>query len=101
MTRYLIYGAHAEIAPVGDEISRMLSVELVRHDSSYRGGDYLRHNDRLMEVIVQRNFEDEEGYLAEPDFAACMTIVYISGNVHPLPTTETDVGLILLRDEEF
>jgi hypothetical protein len=80
-----------------------LGVPLAEHESGYRGGVYLRGStNRFEEVIVQSNFEDEEGYSAEADFADYCTLTYVTQDVEsgPLPSLG-ELGIDVLRVEDL
>jgi hypothetical protein len=101
--RFWLLGSHDEVAVVGRRLAEALGVDLAEHDSDYLGGAYLRGSAReLEEVIVRPNFEDEEGYLAEEDFAAYRTLTYITQEAEsgPLPSMD-GLGIHVLRVEEL
>jgi hypothetical protein len=58
----------------------LLTIELEPRHSSFRGGDYYNWDGPDSgEIIVQRNFEDEEGELDEADYPEHLVLLYASG----------------------
>lgn len=102
-TRYWLLGSHADLASTGRVLDELLGVTLHEHDSGYRGGIYLRGSARYaQEVIVQANFEDDEGYLAEPEFPDYPTLVYVTEDGATLSADFlADPRLSVLRVEEL
>ncbi|MGH3916428.1 MAG: hypothetical protein ACRDTC_23915 [Pseudonocardiaceae bacterium] len=90
--RFDLYGSRLlSLDDAARRLEAALGLVIQRHDSSYRGGDYYRGSgDAVEEVIVQQNFEDEEGYLAEPDFPDHEILVYV--------TEPNELGIDRLRD---
>jgi hypothetical protein len=77
--RYWLLGSLADPEVAGRFVGELLGVNLREHDSGYRGGVYLRGSSKWVhEVIVQANFEDDEGYLAEPAFPDYRTLIYVT-----------------------
>jgi hypothetical protein len=87
MKRYDLYGStDLPLADAAGIVADALGVEFKPHDSMYRGGDYFRGRGPGIEVaILQGNFKDDEGYLAEPHFPRHRTLLYL--------TTEPEVAL--------
>lgn len=101
--RFWLLGSHDDVATVGRCLAVALGVHLVERESGYMGGAYLRGSGSgLEEVIVQANFEDEEGYLAEADFPDYRALSYVTQELEsgPLPKMD-DVGVHVLRVEEL
>lgn len=99
--RFLLFGSTESPLVVGDRIAGSLGVRLRIHESSYRGGEYLRGEGQMIEeVIVQSNAEDDEGYLVEGDFPQFPTLVYVT-QLDDLPRFESLAidGLEILRVE--
>jgi|APMI01.1.fsa_nt_gi hypothetical protein len=101
--RYWLLGSHADLAIAGSIVSELLGVDLNEHDSDYRGGSYLRGSAKWgREVIVQTNFEDDQGYLAEPEFPDCPTLIYVEEEGDALSAIFcADPRLSVLRVEEL
>jgi len=100
--RFDLYGWRAMPLPQACAlIARALGVEFELHESGYRGGDYYRSaRHERPEVIVQPNFEDDEGYLSEGRFADYETLVYINGSNDEVATTLASIeGLDFLRSQ--
>ncbi|MET9645558.1 hypothetical protein [Streptomyces syringium] len=56
-----------------------MALKFHRHESLYRGGEYFRAQPRgFDEMTVEVNWEDSEGYLAEPDYADHSILVFVS-----------------------
>jgi hypothetical protein len=101
--RFWLLGSRDDLALVGRTMAAALDIRLVEHESGYRGGAYLRGSGGgLEEVIVQANFEDDEGELAEVDFPTYRTLAYITQRLESsaLPSL-TDIGIQVLRVEEL
>jgi hypothetical protein len=102
--RFDLFGSRQlQLSAAAGLIRSALGVEFELHESGYHGGDYYRslglEGD---EIIVQTNFEDDEGYLAETDFADYPTLVYVNGGSEEVARTlRTIEGLDLLRSEEI
>ncbi|MCA1671733.1 MAG: hypothetical protein ABR608_06925 [Pseudonocardiaceae bacterium] len=102
MKRFDLYGWRSmPLAAAADLIARAVGVEFELHDSGYHGGDYYRSKCfGSEEILVQDNFEDEEGYLAEPNFPEHHTLVYINGASEKVARVLADVeDLEPLRSE--
>jgi len=78
--RFDLYGSRdRSLDEVASTLSHLIGTPLELHDSSYRGGDYYRNAlGEPAEIIVQRNAEDEEGILTEPDHPGHQVIVYVT-----------------------
>ncbi|GAA1559270.1 hypothetical protein [Kribbella lupini] len=101
--RFWLLGSDDDVATVGRRLAATLGVHLVERESSYLGGAYLGGSGSgLDEVIVQANFEDEEGYLAEMDFPNYRTLIHVTQELEsrPLPKM-VDIGVHVLRVEEL
>jgi len=100
--RFDLYGWQSLLpSEAAKRLAALPGVVLQLHDSSYRGGEYYRGgSDSAEELIVQHNFRDEDGHLAEPEFPDYKTIVYVTwgsdGNVDPIREIR---DLTLLRTE--
>jgi hypothetical protein len=101
MKRFDLYGWRS-LTPTeaAQLVEAVTGATLVRHESGYHGGDYFRHEGLdVEELILQANFEDEERYLAEPDFSGFSTLLYVTGPTNELRTKLAGLGLVLLRTE--
>ena len=101
MKSFWLLGSDQDLAQVGQLVSDALGIPLNERDSGCRGGVYLRgHGGQYEEVIVQANFADDDGSLAEDARPACRTLVYITHSVASslLPPLES-VGIRILRHE--
>ena len=102
MKRFDLYGSKS-LSP-GEAARRLavvLEMRVEARDSDYRGGEYyLGTGDAAEKLTVQANFEDEDGYLAEPGFPSHTTLVYVTGanDVTDGRLRSVD-GLSLLRTE--
>jgi hypothetical protein len=103
MARHDLYGAQVgSLAELVAELEKVLGVEFVLRDSMYRGGDYYRHDGCGGDVLLQRNLEDDEGYLAEPTFPQYPILLYVSGASERYTVLLTGMSrLELLRSEVF
>jgi hypothetical protein len=101
--RFWLLGSHDDLPTVGRCLTAVLGVHLAEHESGYRGGAYLRGSGSgLEEVIVQMNFEDEEGYLAEADYPSYRTLSYVTQDLESVPLPKmVDIGVHVLRVEEL
>lgn len=100
---FWLLGSRHDIPTVGRSLAVALGVQFVEHESSYFGGPYLRgRGPGVDEVIVQSNFEDEEGYLSEADFRDYVTLCYVTQDLgaDSLPILK-EVGIDVLRVEEL
>ncbi|MBB2746965.1 UNVERIFIED_ORG: hypothetical protein FHR35_006844 [Microbispora rosea subsp. rosea] len=79
----LIFVSNGDLQSVAAELTSALGVTLERHESRYRGGDYLLSTGGFGEerTSVQRNAEMDE--LAEPDYPDALTLVRVEGTSRP------------------
>ncbi|MFB6949048.1 hypothetical protein ACFV85_28340 [Streptomyces niveus] len=78
--KYFLYGATGSMWEVVEDLSSALGVKFEERDSSYKGGKYfLAHGEGLQEISVESNWEDEEGFAAEPNFKEYPILVYFNG----------------------
>jgi hypothetical protein len=64
---------------VCDALSASLGISFDSRESDFKGGRYyLARAQGFGKVTIEVNWEDDEGYLAEPDFPKCSTLVYAS-----------------------
>ncbi|MFN8081119.1 MAG: hypothetical protein U0Q19_16300 [Kineosporiaceae bacterium] len=97
MMRSYTFGAHGDMDSVQQRLGRLWGVTLQLHDSSFRGGDFYMIRTRELEIIVQRNFIEDDGELSEPGLPDHSVVVYISQDV-ALPAFDfADSGLHLLK----
>lgn len=86
---------------VCDALSIALGISFNTRESDFRGGEY--HLARFQEsgkISIEKNWADDEGYLAEPDFSQYFTLVYItSPTPHMLSALENASYLQHLRVE--
>lgn len=104
MKRFDVYGSESLSL---DEAARLvevaLGVSVEARESSFLGGEYFYFRgsgDPFEELIVQANFEDEDGYLAEADFPSHKTLVYTAQSNDLVDARLRGLdGLSLLRSE--
>ncbi|MFG2677366.1 hypothetical protein [Streptomyces sp. NPDC048445] len=86
-----------------EDLSSVLSLNFEERDSSYKGGEYfLARDERVQEVTVESNWEDDEGFMSEPNFKEYSTLVYFNGisdEAWELPSGLR--WIVLLRVEEI
>lgn len=101
--RFSLLGAQGNLEAVGEHLTREWGIEFRRHESGFRGGDYLRgEGPTVQEAIVQANFEDEEGYLAEEAYAEFPVLIYLTQAVDaPGPESLSTENVRILRVEEL
>ena len=101
MKRFDLFGSRKlQLLEVAGLIRSATGIELELHESGYRGGDYYRSlGFKGGEIIVQINFEDNEGYLTETDFEDYQTLVYVNGGSDEIARALKIEGLDLLRSE--
>lgn len=71
--------ASPDLARLAGELSRLLGVHFLLHESGFRGGEYLRAESEGGELILQRNYDAFNHELAEEDRPDIKAIFYISG----------------------
>ncbi|MER7990528.1 hypothetical protein ABTY53_33825 [Streptomyces noursei] len=101
---FILYGAQiGDLAAIANLVAERLGVEFTQKESSYKGGLYYLFKDaNRLEVSIESNFEDEEGYLSEPDHPSQRTLVYINYADQAVKRLlATEVNLHLLREEEI
>lgn len=62
-------------------LAQVLGKQFVLHDSDYRGGEYFRLEHEGVALVLQRNFEDEEGVLTESSHQGVRLLLYLDGEV--------------------
>ncbi|MFC8727605.1 MULTISPECIES: hypothetical protein [Streptomyces] len=90
-----------ELAEVARILGGLLGVRLEERESSYRGGAYFRGELAADgEVLVQLNWADEDGELAEPEFPEFVILVYVNSVSAEMAGSISASGkLSLLREE--
>lgn len=79
MTRFTLFGAYAtDLAGVVEASSAATGWEFEARESEYLEGEYFRAEGEGIDVNVQANFTDDEGYLIEPDFGDFASLVYLA-----------------------
>lgn len=73
-----LYGwRHGTVEHISQQTGHALDVTFELHESLYRGGDYcLWRGSAGDKIVIQRNFRDDEGYLAEEAFGSYPVICY-------------------------
>lgn len=97
-----LYGVSGmELAEVARILGGLLGVRLEERESSYRGGVYFRGELATDgEVLVQLNWADEDGELAEPEFPEFVILVYVNSvSAEMAGSISTSGKLSLLREE--
>lgn len=76
--RYYLYGSdQRDIREVCDALSSSMEISFDARESDFKGGRYyLARFQEFGKITVERNLEDDEGYLAESDFPQYSTLVY-------------------------
>ena len=67
-------------------LAQVLGKQFVLHDSDYRGGEYFRLELEGVKLVLQRNFADEEGALAESSHQGFRLLLYLDGEVRSVET---------------
>lgn len=94
MKQFDLYGWRTlPLAVAVQRLTDLLGIPFELHESSYVGEYYLSRGEVAEKLTVQSNFEDEEGYLIEPDFQGYRTLVYVTA-----PTEAAMDQLYGLRD---
>ncbi|MFG3494168.1 hypothetical protein [Streptomyces sp. NPDC047886] len=88
---------------VAGRLSRELGIAFQVRESAYRGGEYFLFDlPSGGEVSVERNYEDEEGFLMEADFPDFSTLVYLSDVEDSTVVAVSRLsGFVELRREEL
>ncbi|MFI7349737.1 hypothetical protein ACIBSR_26245 [Streptomyces sp. NPDC049936] len=78
--RYYLYGSdEMSLQEVSDALSVSLQIPFDARQSDFKGGRYyLARMQAPEKITIEENWEDDEGYLAEPDFPAYSTLVYVT-----------------------
>ncbi|MFI1256500.1 hypothetical protein ACH4U6_22390 [Streptomyces netropsis] len=101
---FALYGAKfSSLKEAAEIMAAALGLEFSLHESSYRGGEYFRaHSKGFDKMTVEANWEDSEGYLAEPDYADHSILVYISNPCESVKDALEAIECIrLLRIEDL
>lgn len=102
MNRFWLLGSIDSIDSIGEQLNGVLPITLQPHSSDYHGGTYLRGEAAGWEVIVQRNFRDEDGDLYEDDFPEYTTLVYVTQSMESERLDSLSLqGFKALRVEEL
>lgn len=77
---YYVYGfAHNDLEQVRSDVERALGVQLAPHDSMYRGGLYYRQgNSGAENLILQYNYNPEEGEYTEEQYPEYPILLYVN-----------------------
>ena len=83
MTTYLLFGVTGnDIRESCDAVGGASGIQMMPHESDYRGGEYFRFGDTGVEhFILQRNFQDDEGEWVEPAFQKYHILLYVNETV--------------------
>ena len=78
--RFDVYGWASKCLGVAcRQVEDVLGVKFELHDSSYHGGSYyLWRGNSSEELIIQCNFQDEEGYWYEQENLSQQVLLYAS-----------------------
>lgn len=78
--RYYLYGSEKmSLQEVSDALSASLRLPFDARQSDFKGGRYyLARMQAPGKITSEENWEGDEGYLAEPDFPTCSTLVYVT-----------------------
>ncbi|MGW3953094.1 hypothetical protein ACWEKM_19760 [Streptomyces sp. NPDC004752] len=78
--RYYLYGSsEMSLREVCDALSLSLGVSFKSRESDFKGGRYyLARVQGSEKIAVELNWEDDEGYLAEPEYPEYSTLVYVN-----------------------
>ncbi|MCH0561466.1 hypothetical protein [Streptomyces sp. MUM 16J] len=96
MQRFYLFGYRgSELPEVEAALSGVLGGDFRHRNSSYKGGDYLLFSSaEVQEVTVERNWIDDEGYLAEPDFPEWQVLVYVTNPDNRTLAALQDVAIL-------
>ena len=73
-------------------LAQVLGKQFVLHDSDYRGGEYFRLEHEGVALVLQRNFEDEEGVLTESSHQGVRLLLYLDGEAKSVEAISLAVG---------
>ncbi|MFF0384101.1 hypothetical protein [Streptomyces sp. NPDC004286] len=78
--RYYLFGSgRMGLREMCDALSLSLDVSFEVRQSDFKGGRYyIARASGFEKITVEANWQDDEGYLAEPDFPACSALVYVT-----------------------
>ncbi|MER5554076.1 hypothetical protein ABT001_20790 [Streptomyces sp. NPDC002793] len=94
--RYYLYGSD-KMSPqeVRDALSTSLGLSFDARQSDFKGGTYHLADVRDSgKITVEENWEDEEGYLAEPAFPTYFTLVYVTEPATHVLSALENAGLL-------
>ncbi|RZU45577.1 hypothetical protein EV284_0214 [Streptomyces sp. BK022] len=100
--RYYLFGSgQMGLRETCDALSLSLEVSFEARQSDFKGGRYyIARASGFEKITVEANWRDDEGYLAEPDFPDCSTLVYVTSPAdHTLSKLESSEYLELLSAE--
>lgn len=104
MNKYSLYGINGTpLCQVAVFLGDLLQVDFQERESSYKGGKYfLAQTREELEVSVESNWVDDEGYASEPEHANYEILVYVNrANEAVFKSISGVEGLKLLRVEEL
>jgi hypothetical protein len=103
MRRFDLFGARiGGLSTIGTVVGNAAGLEFHLHESGYLGGEYFRGTgEGAVEVLIQTNFEDDEGYLVEPEFSAFPTLIYVNDSNDDVADAiaSIDDDIVALRSE--
>lgn len=99
-----MYGVESmDVRNAASALESLLGVRFHRRESSYKGGEYfLASFNSGGEITVEVNWVDEDGDLAEPEYANFSVLVYANKvNVGTLASISAAGLFTLLRSDEL
>ena len=71
--------AAADLVKAKLAVESALNAQLNAHESEYRGGEYFRVEHNGTNLVLQQNFEEDDGEPTEAEFPHAEIILYVDG----------------------
>ena len=69
-----------ELDAARSAVERALGTPMELHESAYRGGDYFRLEKTGVKLVLQTNFMEDDGEVAEAEYPDADVLLYLDGD---------------------
>lgn len=76
-----LFGASLlELNTARSAVERALGTPMESHESAYRGGEYFRLEKTGVKLVLQTNFMEDDGEVAEAEYPDADVLLYLDGD---------------------
>ena len=98
--RFDLWATHQKLEPTAQAVTAALGLSLVQRESDDRGFYFGTPIGSAVEVVVQKNYPDDEVEALESAFADYPTLVYVNPSSDAIETALASLDLLeLVRSE--